>query len=141
MRPKPDPEFEFQPKSRSRSWPIRSIGQLMVVVALSGLAMAALPGRSRPRPLTFGARPPAVRAVQVIPQVQAPQVPDPFVREAPGGIDDAMIVTARQGIDDAMIVGPSRLRGRPVSPDPVPDESDSAKAVPLRRIPAVRPQR
>src|SRR4029079_17708162 len=119
----------------------RSIGQLMVVVALSGLAMAVLPDRSRPLSLAPAITPPAVRAVQVIPPMQAPRVPDRFVREAPGGIDDAMIVTARQGIDDAMIVGPSRLRGRPVAPDPVPDESDSAKAVPLRRIPAVRPQR
>ena len=141
LKPESEPEFEFQRKLRRWYWPIRSIGQLMVVVALSGLAMAVLPDRSRPMSLAPGIRPPAVRAVQVIPPVQTPRVPDRFVREAPGGIDDAMIVTARPGIDDAMIVNPSRLRGRPVTPEPARDESGSAKIIPLWRIPAVRPQR
>jgi len=141
MRCKSDPEFEFPSKLCRWYWPIRSIGQLMIVVALSGLAMAVLPDRPRPMSLAPGIRPTAVRAVQVLPPVQAPRVPDRFVREAPGGIDDAMIVTARPGIDDAMIVNPSRLRGRPVTPEPAPDESGSAKVLPLRRVPAVRPQR
>jgi hypothetical protein len=141
MRSKSDPEFELQPKLCRWYWPIRSIGQLMVVVALSGLAMAVLPERPRTRSLPPGLRPPVVRAVQVIPPVQTPRVSDRFVREAPAGIDDAMIVTARQGIDDAMIVGPGRLRGWPVTPEPAQDESGSAKTIPLWRIPAIRPQR
>jgi hypothetical protein len=141
LRSKSDPEFEFPSKLCRWYWPIRSIGQLMVVVALSGLAMAVLPERPGTRSLPPGLRPPAVRAVQVIPPAQTPRVPDRFVREAPAGIDDAMIVTARQGVDDAMIVNPARLRGRPVTPDLAPEQSESAKAIPLWRIPAVRPHR
>jgi hypothetical protein len=136
MRPKPEPEFVFQPKHRRWYRPIRSIGQLMVMVALSGLALAVLPERHRPMPMALGIRPPAVRAVQVVPPVRVPRPLDPSVHEARPGIDDAMIVTARQGIDDAMIVNPGRFRGAPIIQQPAPDESESAKAVPLRRIPA-----
>jgi hypothetical protein len=141
MRPKNESELDFQPKLRRWYWPIRSIGQLMVVVALSGLAMAVLPDRHRPMPLALGIRPAAVRAVQVIPRGQIPRAADPFVREARPGIDDAMIVTARPGIDDAMIISPGRLRRAPVIPQPAPDASESAKAVPLWRIPATGPGR
>jgi hypothetical protein len=141
MRPKREPELEFQPKLRRWYWPIRSIGQLMVVVALSGLAMAVLPDRHRPMRLAPGIRPAAVRSVQVIPRVQVPRSADPFIREARRGIDDAMIATARRGIDDGMIVSPGRLRGATISPPQAPDESESAKAVPLWRIPASGPQR
>jgi hypothetical protein len=122
MRPKRKPELEFQPRLRRWYGPIRSIGQLMVVVALSGLAMAVLPDRQRPMRLAPGIRPAAVRAVQVIPQAQAPRAADTFIREARPGIDDAMIVTARGGIDDAMIVSPGRLRGTTISPQQAPDQ-------------------
>jgi hypothetical protein len=143
MRTKRESELEFQPKLRRWYWSIRSIGQLMVVVALSGLAMAVLPDRHRPMPLAPGTRPGAVRAVQVVPRVQVPRARavDPFLHEARPGIDDAMIVTARPGIDDAMIVGPGRMRGALAIPQPAPDESESAKALPLWRVPAIGPKR
>lgn len=143
MRPKPDPEFEFHVKQRSRRGhrTIHSIGQIMVVVALSGLALAVLPDRSRLTSRPPGIRPRVVRAVQVISPGQTPSSPDRFVHKAPAGIDDAMVVTARDGIDDAMIVSPARLRGGPILPEPSPEEPGRAKVIPLTPIPSAGPQR
>ena len=58
MTPKPDvdPEFLSSPKSRPSHRSVRLLGRLMTLVALSGLALAAYSGQSRPNWSRFGVR-------------------------------------------------------------------------------------
>jgi hypothetical protein len=114
----------------------RTIGQLMVVVALSGLAFTALaPRYAPPRPARRTLR--AVRAVPiqawVTPGPAAPtSIDERFVHPAAEGIDPKFVVQAPSGIDDGMVVPAEHLwkgsvrRARPV-PDlfPAPDHGKS----------------
>lgn len=122
MRPKPaaDPELLPRPKSRPRLRSFRSLGRLMTLVALSGLALAAYSERWRPQPAGVGVRNLMLRPRTAGTLQQAPVPPsvDPSIIVAPPGIDEAMIVTAREGIDEAMIVNPGRLRPGPSATQP-----------------------
>ena len=116
--PLPDGSFEVGSKRKGPWWAPRTLGRLMTVIALSGLAMAGYAHRTR-RPATaplYRVRflPPGVS--QGIP---VPRPMDPSILVAPPGIDDAMIVTARSGIDDAMIIHPGRWAGTPAPATPV----------------------
>lgn len=102
------------------AYPPRKLGQLMTVVALSGLAMSAIgprgPGRAGPpraprmstSPRAWSlANPPLTRV--------APEVNLSFdagiYKAAPQGIDNRFVVDAPQGIDARMIVeAPGGLR-------------------------------
>jgi len=125
MRPKPDvdPELLSRPKPWPRPWyqSIRSLGRLMTLVALSGLAVAAYSERPRPNPSRLGMRNLMLR--QRIPgslqQLPLPSSVDSSIIVAPPGIDEAMIVTARAGIDEAMIVSPRQLRTGPMAATPI----------------------
>ncbi len=139
MRPKPDPDPELMSGLKKRQWnPFpRSIGRLMTVVALSGLALAAYSGRTRPtiiNPVTrqVFAQPSPTRPSPMLPRVQPAQPRDPAVIVAPAGIDEAMIVTARGGIDEAMIINPSRLQRQTITilPSPTPNRQAPAPIVP-----------
>ncbi len=114
MTPKPDvdPEFLSRPKSRPSHRSVRLLGRLMTLVALSGLALAAYSGQSRPNWSRFGVRNRMLGqgTPGFLPQLQMPSYVDPSVIVARPGIDEAMIVTARAGIDEAMIVQPLPVR-------------------------------
>ena len=47
MKPKPKFELELPSRARRWYWPIRSIGQLMIAVALNGLVLSVVPELSR----------------------------------------------------------------------------------------------
>jgi hypothetical protein len=104
---------------RRWSWRIRSIGQLMIVIAVIGLVLAALPRKSRPpAPLALRLTPvPGKLAFSQVPvpDVSAqPRTPrDPFVRIAPAEIDPGMVVRADPDLDAAMVFNPDA--GRPES--------------------------
>jgi hypothetical protein len=122
MKPRPAPFLELSPGQKSRRWCSlpRSIGQLMTIIALSGLALAAYSEHARTRVIPLGARRFVFQPPQVPPRVEVQEPRDPSVLVAPRGVDEAMIVTAREGIDDAMIVGPARLRREAVTILPLP---------------------
>jgi hypothetical protein len=110
MRPKPDADPELLSRPKSRPWhrSFSSLGRLMTLVALSGLALAAYSERSRPQPpgLALGNLMLRQRTPGFLQQSPVPSSVDPSIIVAPPGIDEAMIVTARVGIDEAMIVNP-----------------------------------
>jgi hypothetical protein len=116
MKPKADFDPMYGANWRRGYWPIRSIGSLMIVVALSGLMLRAwlIPPR-RPGPAARGAA--AMLAVPVVVQgsVQAPRAgvgrpPDRFVIVAPSEIDPEMVVRARDDIDPEMVFNPETGR-------------------------------
>jgi hypothetical protein len=132
MTPKPGSKSLEKSPPGFRIGRPRTIGQLMVVVALSGLAFTALvPRHAPPRTVrrTFRAVP--VQA-WVTPGPAASSIDDRFVHPAPEGIDPKFVVQAPSGIDDGMIVPAERLwkgsvrRARPVPglfAAPVPGKS------------------
>jgi len=91
------------------TFPPRSLGQLMTVVALSGLAVSAFAPRGG-----LGVPPPRARRFMAAPAARTWAVPndpalpaaDPIIFAAPAGIDDRMVVAAPPGIDDRMVVAP-----------------------------------
>ena len=132
---RPDPEFhnerENKPRERGQ-FPIRSIGRLMTLVALSGLALAAFSEQSRPTILPVRTKPALLRWVPPPARAPSPRLRAPGVIVAPRGIDEAMIVTAPSGIDEAMIVNPERLtRARmAATPTPAPGSPGSESPAP-----------
>jgi hypothetical protein len=106
------------------SWPLRSIGRLMTLVALSGLALAVWTEGSRRPNVPPAIRIPLRRAPRAqaldLPRTRLPAERDRSVIVAPGGIDEAMIKRAPEGIDDAMIFNPLEPRRAPVMPSPIP---------------------
>ena len=105
------------PKRRPSRFLPRSLGRLMTLVALSGLAFAAL----APRPGAGTARPnvPGPFRLRFAPpanptySVEALPFPDErMVSPAPEGIDDRIVFRAPEGIDDGMIVPVERLSPR-----------------------------
>jgi hypothetical protein len=112
MKPKPLFDDELPPRPGRSWWLSRSIGTLMIVVAVSALVLAFVAERSRrlaaakqppsrPRPILT-----AARLRRQIPQTKRllSQPRDPFLIMADASIDPKMVVAAPMGIDDAMVV-------------------------------------
>jgi hypothetical protein len=131
MKPKPNFDPDFPMTSRRRYWPIRSIGQLMIVVALSGLVLSVVSMKSqRPSPSVNVRKrlPMTSRLVQVPSRnLQARDVvqppPDRFVIVARAEIDPAMVVQARPDIDPGMVFNPYTRRRGSAPSDPMPGVS------------------
>ena len=142
MKPKVQFDPEFGKNARRWYWPIRSIGQLMIVVALSGLMLGGMSMRSR-RPVRNSLKP--FRGPMNRVQGPAGQFPagvaqprDRFVIVARPEIDPGMVIQARPDLDAAMVIHPgtggrlSRVAplvgGRPQlpgqAPVPVPDQGE-----------------
>lgn len=139
MRPEPHLDPEFAPcvhsrlrarakaEAEARGWFAlpRSLGRLMVLIAVLGLVLAVYQyhRRTRPRLMTYLSARPAVllRGPVRIPR-PIPRLRDESVIVARPGIDDAMIHPARIGIDDGMIVNPGpRMRDPVILPPPGPE--------------------
>lgn len=95
MRPKAPLDRDFLAIARTRCWPMRSIGQLMIVVALSGLVMWAV-SRGVRRSASGS------RNIMRIPATVA-QPSDRFVIVAPPEADSAMVIRADPHIDPEMV--------------------------------------
>ena len=101
-----------QPPGRVRGFPPRSLSQLMTVVALSGLAMAALVPRGGGRsfaPQRRLAPPPRLWSFPA-PASPRGEAYDRFVITAPEGLDPGIVVAAPEGIDDRMIAAPAGVQ-------------------------------
>src|SRR5262245_40329764 len=127
MKPKLDFDPEFRANSRRWYWPIRSIGQLMIVIALGGVVLSVVPVGSRQqarpsRPLRrFVPNATLLQGPVLSPQGQAGerQPPDRFVVIAPAEIDPGMVVWARPDLDAGMVFDPyARRRSLPTIPMP-----------------------
>jgi hypothetical protein len=120
MKPKTEFDPMFQADGRRRRGLIRSIGALMVVLTLSGLAVLA------------AAPPPRARGPVTARQVLTVQPHDQFMIVAPPELDAAMVVRARADLDAEMVVNPEMQRrgSAPIRPAPGPGLS-----VP-KRVPA-----
>ncbi len=123
MKPKPDLDPEFPSRPTAKPWlgKMRSLGHLMLLVAFSGLVLAAYTKQKQPTLLKAGPRVlvPRPTAPGLLQRMPVPSRVDRPVIVAPSGIDEAMIVTAREGIDESMIVNPSQLRSIPLSTPPL----------------------
>ena len=106
MKRKPGFDDELRVKGQRWSWPVRSIGRLMIMVAVLGAALSVMVGMRKQKKNVryFPAR--------VQQRIQAPQVNaraalprDPFVVVAAAEIDAAMVVPAPAG-DEAMVFNP-----------------------------------
>jgi hypothetical protein len=106
MTLKPGFDDEFQPKGRERSWLVRLIGWMMIVLATCGVAISVVAGPGKPKRRSQVALPAVRRRVQN-PQVKSGSVQpqDPFVVVA-AEIDAKMVVAAPVGIDEAMVFDP-----------------------------------
>jgi hypothetical protein len=98
------------PKGQRRRPSVRSIGQLLMMVAVCGavvslISVYAETGKQKRNTRLFAIRAP--RSVQ-IPQAQAPapRPPDPFVVTATAEIDAKIVVPAPAIIDEAMVFNP-----------------------------------
>ncbi len=109
MRRKAPFDRNFRAIQRTRLWPIRSLGPLMMVVALSGLVLSAF--SLKPRGLASGPRN-IVRAPATVTLVQGPagtgltEVDPPndrFVIPAHPDIEPAMVIRADPDIDPEMV--------------------------------------
>jgi hypothetical protein len=107
MKRKPGFDDEFHPKGQRWSWPVRSIGRLMIVVAVCGAALSVMVGMGKHK------RNARYFPTRVQRRLQAPQVEtlgaqprDPFVVVAAAEIDAQMVVPAPAGIDEAMVFNP-----------------------------------
>jgi hypothetical protein len=101
---------EFRANARRWYWPIRSIGQLMIVVALIGLTlwgMRMMPQRAGSGSLTFLVDPSTMTMVQGPEQIpSAPFAPprDRFVIVPRPEIDPHMFILARPDLDAGMVI-------------------------------------
>jgi hypothetical protein len=133
MKLKPGFDDEFQPKRHRWSLPVRSIGLVMVEVAVcvAVLSVMAGLGKHKRNVRHFSARAP--RPVQ-IPQVNAlvAQPRDSFVVIAAAEIDAKMVVAAPAGIDEAMVFNPYRREKQSEVADP-------ALESPLTPVPGDQP--
>jgi hypothetical protein len=108
-----DPELPTKLRRCYRS--VRSIGHLMIVVAVSGLLLSVLPAGSRrhraarvPRNVALIPRPGESLQAKALPE----QTRDPFVIMAPAEIDPKMVKLAPAGIDEEMVVNPYSRGGQ-----------------------------
>jgi hypothetical protein len=127
--PRLDPEFTSQPKSRYWLSLPRSLGRLMILIALFGLILAAFMEGKRPLAVVPAARRVAFQPIRTTPRRPIARPRDRSVITARPGIDDAMIHTARQGIDDAMILSPGRIPRMPILIAPQPG-AEAPRAAP-----------
>ncbi len=132
MKPQTVLDPDFRSNARRWYWPIRSIGQLMIVVALSGLVLSVYPMKSQPQsrgPLNI-ARVPGTSVVRALDLTVKPPVAvrppaDRFTVVASPDIDPAMVITARPDIDPGMVVhrGDDEPRLNPGQiPTPLPNQ-------------------
>ena len=139
MKPKPDFDPMFQAEPARWYWPIRSIGQLMIVVALSGLALCgrADPAR-RPDVAACGlARCPAVdRGSRARRPVQrrrrdaaARSVRD---RRSPRRSTPTWSCRPARDLDEAMVFNPGTRAEARRRRDPAPGRRPPVPAVPAR---------
>jgi hypothetical protein len=153
MKLKPGFDDEFQPKPQRWAWPVRSIGRMMIVVAVCGACLSVMVGMGKHKRNVryFRAR---VQRPILAPQAQALAVQprDPFVVVASAEIDAMMVVPAPAGIDEAMVFNPyTRERqaalaapapGSPLMPDPetqpgqLPDDYFAPRGLPQWPAPA-----
>ncbi|HZW29158.1 MAG TPA: hypothetical protein VFF52_00520 [Isosphaeraceae bacterium] len=137
MKPKSDYDPELPSNVRPWYWRIRAIGQLVVVIVLSGLLFSAIPSRGQ-GPVRSALRFQKVPGQQaVIPgpigRLRTPVRPprDRFVIVAPAAIDPKMVVRADPDLDAEMVFNPETGRrgssgsaparaGVPVAPPAVP---------------------
>jgi hypothetical protein len=111
MKPKVPFDPEFAADARRWYWPIRSIGPLMIVVALGGLTLWAAPmkrggkasGPSNLRRVPAGRA--AIRGPLRSPPAQVDRPRDRFVIMTCPEIDPAMVILAPE-IDAGMVVHP-----------------------------------
>jgi hypothetical protein len=103
-------------KSRAMSqWFVpKTLGRLMLLVALSALGLGSLAHQSRvsgvmaaPRPRLAKPAQLPLRYIREVPPRISPA--DRFIKVAPEEIDERFVIAAPEGIDDHMIVAPERL--------------------------------
>ena len=104
---------------RAGLFPPRSLHRIMTVVALSGLAMAALLPRGGPTsvPLAPRVRPrialaPRLRLPRPPVPAPVPGVDDRMIFAAPADLDPRFLVSAPVDLDPRMVVPPSALKRR-----------------------------
>jgi hypothetical protein len=121
MKRKPGFDDEFQPKGQPWAVPVRSIGRLMIAVAVCSAALSVMagPAKHKKNVRSFPAR--VQRRVQA-PQINAlvAQPRDPFVVVPSAEIDAKMVVAAPAGIDDAMVFNPYAREQQSVQGAPAP---------------------
>ena len=124
MKPKSESDPELPSNLRRWYWRIRSIGQLMIVIALSGLVLSIVPPRTRGAVRgslnikTVRGQPAVIPGP--IGRLQAGARPsrDRFVIVAPAEIDPEMVVRADPDLDAEMVFNPET--GRRGSPGAAP---------------------
>jgi hypothetical protein len=144
-----EPDLRFDSRfrdenSRRWSWPIRSIGSLMVMIAVSSLSLTVMArGARRQTKPAAPVKSWRVRQGPVLTPKAAPGVParampvprprsDRFVIEADADIDPKMVLKADPNIDPEMVFNPE-VRARrtlPIVPVPVPGQLPVAKRAP-----------
>jgi hypothetical protein len=137
MTLKPGFDDEFQPKGRERSWLVRLIGYMMIVLATCGVAISIAAGPDKPKRRSQVALPAVRRPIQN-PQVKpGPVQPqDPFVVVAAVEIDAKMVVAAPVGIDEAMVFDPETRGRKPAAGEAVPDRMPGNVVPPRSTAPA-----
>jgi hypothetical protein len=110
MKLKPGFDDELQPKKQPWFRSIRSIGQLMLVVAVGGLTVAVVAGIANQKRSRRYLRGPVVQRPVQVPQVKAlvARKRDSFVVIAAADIDAKMVMPAPAEIDEAMVINPDR---------------------------------
>jgi hypothetical protein len=159
MKPKPEHDPERPSSSRRWSWRIRSIGQLMNVIALIGLALSVVPLRSQAPARGGFLKLKGVRGRQVTLPGSIGRLPaevrparDRFVIIAPAEIDPGMVVPADPDLDAQMVFNPETgrrgttpgdqtPRSRPVEPEAIPEPAPGEPTPRLWTLPpAVVPE-
>jgi hypothetical protein len=118
--------------SRRWSWPIRSIGSLMVLIALSCLSMTVMargPRRQTNAATSVPRRAPSgpILTPKAAPSLPAKVMPAPrkrtgrFVIEADADIDTKMVTKADPTIDPEMVFNPESGSRQSLSIDPMPE--------------------
>jgi hypothetical protein len=134
-------DFRFDSQFRKTplrwwAWPIRSIGSLMVMIALSGMTLTVMARGTRgPTKPATPVKPWSVPQGPVLTPRAAPAVPakvipvpkprartDRFLIEADADIDPKMVLKADPNIDPEMVFNPEvkLRRSLPIVPVPVP---------------------
>jgi hypothetical protein len=134
MKRQPGFDFEFVAKGSRPWWSIRSIGLLMILVAVIGLVLAVGMGIREQKPVAVRPAFPVMAIPAVLVQPATPPVPpDRFVRLADTSIDPQMVIPAPADLDDEMVINPEGRRARrpaillpPASAPDRPQSPDSA---------------
>jgi hypothetical protein len=121
MKLKPGLDDEFQPQEQPWAVPVRSIGRLMIAVAVCSAALSVMagPAKHKKNVRSFPAK--VQRRVQA-PQTNAlvAQPRNPFVVVPSAEIDAKMVVAAPAGIDDAMVFNPYTREQQSIQGAPAP---------------------